>query len=95
MKLNGLSGLCCLLAITFIFSACSSVKLVNIEKRRYMDGYYVNINHNKTKKKDLDQELLNLEEEAKYEAGKEVKAPRGEKNIVNKKVTTIKFSSFQ
>ena len=43
MKSHKLPSLCFLLAAVFILSACSSVKIANIEKRRYRGGYHVQL----------------------------------------------------
>ena len=53
-------SMCFLLVATFILSACSTVKIASIEKRRYQDGYYVKLKQGaqKTHQVSLDQEML-------------------------------------
>ena len=39
-----------LLLVGFIMNSCGTLKISNIEKRRYNDGYYVNVSKNKKDK---------------------------------------------
>lgn len=45
MNVNKLSSACLILVGIILFGACSPVKIASIEKRRYRDGYYVQMKH--------------------------------------------------
>jgi len=45
MRIKLLPALSLIIVVCSIFSSCSSVKIANVEKRRYQRGYYVQMNH--------------------------------------------------
>ncbi|MBL4755206.1 MAG: hypothetical protein JKY52_16630 [Flavobacteriales bacterium] len=49
-----------------LLSACSSVNITSIEKRRYRDGYHVSTKHHKAKKVDLTHQSQKVEQEIEH-----------------------------
>jgi len=64
--LTGNAGLCIILAAAFILSACSTVKVANIEKRRYRDGYYVQMKHRTQEKQEFAVRNIEVKQKLKY-----------------------------
>ena len=92
MNARALSKLSLILSVVFLLSACSSVKIASIEKRRYLDGYHLSTKHHKNIKEDLNHELLRLEEEAKQVDGKPgADIPKQKKQVKSKEKMVKSF----
>jgi len=92
MRTRLLSQLSLIISAVFLISACSSVKIASIEKRRYLDGYHVSTKHHKIKRGDLHRELLMEEEEVKQETREPAQYIPKQKKQVKEQMKKIKSS---
>ena len=88
MKNQKLTYFSFLIATVFLLSACSSVKITKIEKRRYQNGYYVQMNKGKPEFSSVKARIEQKEKKEEF-ASTEIES-KADKQLVRRELKKLK-----